>query len=114
MAWKASDALALDVFLLAERHWRPGHAAIWDQLRRSALSVPLNIAEGHAHGPGKRCRSHFRIAYGSAVETHALIDFLLRLGIPLQSLTGRTGEVRALTYRLWQKSRPTGGPALPS
>jgi len=52
-----------------------GHGDIVDQLRRAALSVPLNIAEG----TGKFNRDAVRfytIARGSALECAAILDAL--------------------------------------
>jgi len=57
-----------------------GHAALRDQLRRAALSVPLNIAEGAgrtSEGDGAR---HFAIARGSAMECAAVLDVVRALG----------------------------------
>ena len=48
-----------------------------DQLSRSSLSIPLNIAEGNAKWtPGER-RRFFEIAKGSAMESAAVLDVLL-------------------------------------
>lgn len=106
-AWQVADTLAAAVFALADRNWTPQHACIWDQIRRSALSVSLNLAEGHAMGPGLRCRSHFRVAFGSATETAVLLEFLLRLGINTTPLIPDADATKALVYRHWQRS--TGG-----
>ena len=63
-------AKALDVLGQLPR----GHAALSDQLRRAAMSVPLNIAEG-AGKVTQNERAHFhRIARGSAMECGAIID----------------------------------------
>ena len=51
-----------------------GHAGLADQLRRAALSVPLNIAEAVGRsGPNDACRQ-FAIARGSAMECAAIVD----------------------------------------
>lgn len=51
-----------------------GHAGLADQLRRAAISIPLNIAEGVGKPrPADRARFH-AIARGSAMECSAIID----------------------------------------
>ena len=60
---------------LAERVPR-GHSALSDQLRRAALSVPLNVAEGSGKGTmeDREARRLYAIARGSALECAAIVD----------------------------------------
>ena len=66
---------AVDFLALATRIELPrGYASLGDQLRRAALSVPLNIAEGVGKtGEDDKAR-FFGIARGSAMECSAIID----------------------------------------
>lgn len=99
-AWQKAHAAAVSIHRFCAAAWSPRISAAIDQLRRSSLSVPLNIAEGHALGRGARCRYHTRVAYGSAVETTELLEFLQALEIPNPRLIAVSREVQALTLRL--------------
>ena len=49
------------------------------QMQRAAVSVPSNIAEGHAGGSGRRYRNFVRIALGSIAELDTQLELALRL-----------------------------------
>ena len=70
-------AMAID---LAARSPK-GYAALADQLRRSALSVPLNIAEAAGRTSETDAARHYGIARGSAMECAAIIDALELLAV---------------------------------
>jgi four helix bundle protein len=57
-----------------------GYAALGDQLRRAALSVPLNIAEASGRLTDADAARHHGIARGSAMECAAIVDGLRVLG----------------------------------
>ena len=50
------------------------------QMRRAAVSIPSNVAEGHACRMRKRYRNHVRIALGSVAELATNVEVGLRLG----------------------------------
>jgi four helix bundle protein len=68
-------ALAVDICRDVSR----GNAAILDQLRRAALSIPLNIAEAAGRTGAADAARTYAIARGSAMECAAVLDALLLL-----------------------------------
>ena len=70
-------ALAIDIGATIPR----GHAELRDQLRRAALSVPLNIAEAAGRTSEADAARHFAIARGSAMECAAVLDVTRALGV---------------------------------
>ena len=55
-----------------------GNSVIRDQLDRASISISLNIAEGNGkYHPKDRCR-YFDISRGSALESSACLDILVK------------------------------------
>jgi four helix bundle protein len=57
-----------------------GNGELADQLRRAALSIPLNIAEGSGKD-GRDAARFYAIARGSALESAAVLDAMEALGL---------------------------------
>jgi len=51
---------------------------VYDQIDRSSTSIPLNIAEGTGKFTSKDKNRYYDIARGSAVESSACLDVLLK------------------------------------
>lgn len=54
---------------------------IKDQLRRAALSISLNIAEGQGRNTDKEKLQFYKIARGSLFECIPLIQILFKIGL---------------------------------
>ena len=54
--------------------------ALGAQIRRAAVSIPANIAEGHARQHTKEFLQHLSIARGSTAELWTLLMIAMRLG----------------------------------
>jgi four helix bundle protein len=71
-----------------------GHAALADQWRRAATSVPLNIAEASGKPSAADRANKFAIARGEAMECGAILDVVGLLQIvPLEDLAAAKGLV---------------------
>ena len=74
-AWQQAHAAALKAFHLAETV-RGRHRSLADQLTRSAVSVPANIAEEYNRGSIREYIQFLNIARGSLAETEYYAIFL--------------------------------------
>lgn len=71
--WRKAHEIVLLVLRSADAHYHPRSRALFDQMRRAAISVEANIVEGYALGTSALFRRHVRIALGSAAETECLL-----------------------------------------
>ena len=79
LAQKA-DELAHLVYKITKKFPKEELYGLTSQLRRAALSVPLNIVEGFARKSSRDYRQFLYIAYGSLKETKYLLNFAFKEG----------------------------------
>ena len=78
--YQESKLLVKDVYSLLEKFPKFEVYALGDQLRRSVVSVPSNIAEGSGRSSLKEKTHFLEIAYGSLTETLCQLDIAHDLG----------------------------------
>ena len=66
--WQKAMDLALLTYKLVKSLPREELYGLSDQMRRSAVSIPSNIAEGYQRGSDKELSYFLRIALGSCAE----------------------------------------------
>ena len=91
-AWNAATDQAVAVFKLTEAPSFRFKGDLVTQLRRAALSVANNIAEGFERGSTAELISFLYIARGSAGEVRSMLRFALRLG----EMPGETAAMEKL------------------
>ena len=99
--WQQSRELAVALNAVTRTFPRADRSVVGGQLRRSALSVPANIAEGCGKSSRKETIRFLEIASGSAMETenHLLIAGDLGYLTP-KACEGYTGSAIAIQRML--------------
>lgn len=75
--WKASASLSAEIYKLFSSHKDFGYR---DQITRSGLSIPSNIAEGYERDSKKDVVNFLRYAKGSAGELRTQIYVGMKIG----------------------------------
>ena len=99
-AWKIAMDLTVAAYNVAKLLPHSERYELSSQVRRAAVSIPSNIAEGQNSGADGRYIHHLRIALGSVGELSTDIELAVRLGF-ISAATGealdkhvvRTGQV---------------------
>jgi four helix bundle protein len=79
-AWKKSMAFVKDVYLITDKFPGSELYGLTSQMRRAAVSVPSNIAEGAARKGTKEFKQFLNISQGSISELDTQIELALLLG----------------------------------
>ena len=101
--WQKSHSLVLRIYNATCTLPEPERYGLTSQMRRAAVSVPANIAEGCARSGRIEFRQFLHISAGSASE----LDYLLLLGRDLHFLTEKQYE--ALSSSLQEVRRMLTG-----
>ena len=75
ITWQLADKLAKEVYIVTLHFPKHELYGIISQIRRAALSVVLNIIEGHSRNNRNEFRQFLRIALGSLTEVEYLLEF---------------------------------------
>ena len=78
--WQRAVDLAVHVYKTTESFPRYEMFGLTSQIRRAAVSIPSNVAEGKAVG-GQNYPRHIRLALGSEAEVQTQIEIARRLGM---------------------------------
>ena len=106
-AWRLSHRLALRIYEVSECWPREERFGLTFQVRRAAVSLPTNIAEGAAKRGPREFRRFLDIVLGSSSELSYLLGFCRDRGLltaerwlELETLRDEAGK---LTWQLYRK-----------
>jgi four helix bundle protein len=92
IAWQKSMDLVIAVYRTTQVFPKEETYGLISQLRRAAVSVPSNIAEGHARLTSGEFRQFLGHSLGSLTEIETQILIALRLGYVDVTVSGRLIE----------------------
>jgi len=102
--WQRSRALAVEVYRITESFPPHERYSLADQMRRAAVSIPSNIAEGHIRQSPRVFAQHIDIALGSVAELSTQIDIALAVGYlseeTSQTLQSNLEEIAKMLFGL--------------
>ncbi|MBQ6499672.1 MAG: four helix bundle protein [Ruminococcus sp.] len=79
IVWQKSMELVEEIYRLVRLLPKEETYALSDQMKRSAISIPSNIAEGHGRNSSKDFSRFIFIAQGSKAELETQIEICIRL-----------------------------------
>jgi four helix bundle protein len=109
--WQDAMSLAEACYIATRKFPKTEMFGLTSQIRRSAASIPANIAEGHGRENTQPFIQHLRISQGSLKELETHLTLSVRVGIlgdadcnPLMEQCGAVGKMlRSLIRSLQQK-----------
>jgi len=100
IAYQKGYKLALEIYKATQNYPKEEIYGLVSQMRRSAVSIPCNIAEGYRRGHRKEYIQFLHMAHGSCSELETLIslshDLVLISEQVFQELYGLQEEVSKL------------------
>ena len=108
VGWRKAMQLVTEVYRVTGGFPDTEKFGLVSQMRRAAVSLPSNIAEGAGRGTDKEFSRFLQIARGSLFELETQIEIATRLGLINQAngLTEQIDHMFALLSNLIQKLKP--------
>lgn len=108
IAWQKAHLLALRVYLITKNFPRPEEYGLTNQMRRCAVSIPSNIAEGFKRKTVKDSAHFYNISEGSLEE----LKYQLLLSRDLNYISDKVyveaqllAEESGRTLNAWKRSQ---------
>ena len=112
IVWQKSMGLVTDVYRQTKTFPRDEQYGLVPQLRRSAVSIPSNIAEGYGRGSTNDYVRFLQISRGSLYEMQTQLEIALNLEhipkISFQDLDEKSREVERMLNSLIKRVAASG------
>ena len=99
--WKLGVKMAKDVYLLTEKFPKREVYGLTDQIRRAAVSVPSNIAEGKGRSSAKDFTNFLSVARGSLYELMTQLYIAREIGyLTEQDFSSLSKRIEDLSHKI--------------
>ena len=107
VAWQKANDLVPLVYRVAEQLPRDERYGLASQLKRAAVSIPSNIAEGSGRFSNRDFERFLSIAAGSASEVRYQLELVSTMwpAVDIGSALRQAHEVKRVLWSLWHASR---------
>ena len=103
IVWQKSVELVTAVYDLTDRFPRSEMYGLVSQMRRAAVSIPSNVAEGRRRSSRKDFRNFLLNAFGSGAELETQVEIAIRLGFGKNSDYSRVDGLLDEVMRMLNK-----------
>lgn len=114
--WQRSMQLTVAIYRLTREFPREEIYGLTSQIRRAAVSLPSNIAEGHGRLNKAEFRQFLGIARASNFELQTQLEIARAIGIGnpklLNEAEGLSHEVGKMLYAILDSTKKPGSPQL--
>jgi len=110
VVWQKAVALTVQIYQITKGFPREELYGLTSQIRRAAVSIPSNIAEGQGRGSQSAFASHLDIAIGSASELETQLTIAEKIGYlsgeQSKMLSTELTTIIRMLYGLLRKIQP--------
>ncbi len=104
IVWQKSYELVKEIYKFSQKFPREETYGLSQQIRRSAVSIPSNIAEGYGRSFTKEYRHFLSIAYGSLCELETQYRISVDLGFGENKIAEQL--IKEVGSMLWRMLNP--------
>ena len=98
--YKKSQALALEIYKITKLLPDEERFNLSSQLRRAAISVHLNLAEGSSRKSLVERKRYYEIARGSVIEIDSAVDIVVGLEYITMTKLAQLGDLIIESFKL--------------
>lgn len=103
IVWQRAMELVVETYKLTERFPKSEIYNLTSQMRRAAISIPSNIAEGRRRGSRKEFKQFLIVAYASGAELETQIEISKRLSLLSKSEFSKVDQMLMETMKMLNK-----------